>query len=739
MAFYPTYTYSFNLDRGFGTPIRCIKPLGASENNAPIAIANANKTTIYEGDSITFNASGSSDSDGKIDSYKWIDKSINNTLLSNQVSFSTTYLEEGSHNIELTVTDNLGATDTASLSITVETKPTYSWDEGEWGTCSGDCGEGNALQTRTVVCKNSSGNIEPDSSCTTVKPDINQSCTASYCEISYEEIESPITGRIWLDKNLGSDKVCISSNDTDCYGDYFQWGRDADGHEKVNSTTTSTIATSIIPAHTSFIKSSFNYSYDWTIIDNDSQLRYDDWSKIDGTGICPVVGFRIPTQNELNAELITNSTDAFNTLKIPLAGSKSESGIFTTSSGYIWSISIEDNKPLALDFTTDVGYVHFKKANHSVGNQIRCIKHINNDDDDDNDVPIENIPPVANAGIDQEVSYGTSVTLDASGSSDSDGTIESYQWKNGNQLLSTSSSFSIVTLNPGIHDITLIVTDNDGTTNTDTVKITVSEVLTYNWISEDWGDCTGVCGENEGSQDRTVTCQDNYNAIVNDIECSETKPSTTQACTASECPTNTITSPVTNRIWMDRNLGATQSCTSSTDTSCYGDYFQWGREVDGHEKEGSSTTTSIGKKVSAGHSLYVITNGNNYDDWMDSDKYGNKRNDELSITDPNFYEFDTSDHHEEGICPEGFRVPTSTELKDENITSATVAFNNLKLPIAGLRSRVDGIVYNKGEYGAVWSNGANGTNSMYLFFGNNIAIDDYTQRADGKNIRCIKH
>ena len=52
---------------------------------------------------------------------------------------------------------------------------------------------------------------------------------------------------------------------------------------------------------------------------------------------------------------------------------------------------------------------------------------------------------------------------------------------------------------------------------------------------------------------------------------------------------NTITSS-TGRVWLDRNLGATQVCTSSTDTACYGGLYQWGRDTDGHQILTSSTS-----------------------------------------------------------------------------------------------------------------------------------------------------
>ncbi len=48
----------------------------------------------------------------------------------------------------------------------------------------------------------------------------------------------------------------------------------------------------------------------------------------------------------------------------------------------------------------------------------------------------------------------------------------------------------------------------------------------------------------------------------------------------------------TNKIWLDRNLGATQVATSSTDTAAYGWLYQWGRLTDGHQIR-TSTTTAI--------------------------------------------------------------------------------------------------------------------------------------------------
>jgi hypothetical protein len=93
----------------------------------------------------------------------------------------------------------------------------------------------------------------------------------------------------------------------------------------------------------------------------------------------------------------------------------------------------------------------------------------------DNNITVVNLPPVANAGVDQTVTEGDSVSFDGSGSSDSDGTITAYEWKNGATIVSTSVTFSSSDLSVGTHTISLIVTDDKNATSSDDVVITVNE------------------------------------------------------------------------------------------------------------------------------------------------------------------------------------------------------------------------------------------------------------------------
>ena len=66
------------------------------------------------------------------------------------------------------------------------------------------------------------------------------------------------------------------------------------------------------------------------------------------------------------------------------------------------------------------------------------------------------------------------IILTGSGS-DSDGTIQSYQWKEGDTVLADTASFTYTAPDTaGVHTLTLTVTDNDGATDSDEMNVTVT-------------------------------------------------------------------------------------------------------------------------------------------------------------------------------------------------------------------------------------------------------------------------
>ncbi len=92
--------------------------------------------------------------------------------------------------------------------------------------------------------------------------------------------------------------------------------------------------------------------------------------------------------------------------------------------------------------------------------------------------PAGNQPPVADAGPDQTVgdtdnTGGELVTLDGSGSSDTEGPIAQYAWFDAGGVQIAAGATPDVPLDVGTHTITLTVTDGGGATGSDTVVVTV--------------------------------------------------------------------------------------------------------------------------------------------------------------------------------------------------------------------------------------------------------------------------
>lgn len=102
--------------------------------------------------------------------------------------------------------------------------------------------------------------------------------------------------------------------------------------------------------------------------------------------------------------------------------------------------------------------------------------------------PLENNPPVAEAGNDvlvmvDENTSSAIVKLDGSGSSDSDGTIVSYQWtENGASL--ASGETADVTFPLGKHLVFLTVTDDKGASFTDYLWVEVKKSIALNINSD---------------------------------------------------------------------------------------------------------------------------------------------------------------------------------------------------------------------------------------------------------------
>ncbi|MBW8323790.1 MAG: hypothetical protein K0M50_03405 [Prolixibacteraceae bacterium] len=192
------------------------------------------------------------------------------------------------------------------------------------------------------------------------------------------------------------------------------------------------------------------------------------------------------------------------------------------------------------------------------------------------------------------------------------------------------------------------------------------------------------------------------------------------------------------RVWMDRNIGASQAATSSTDYLAYGSLFQWVRKADGHEKinwtgvtAGTAVNGSIAGPIastSPAHSLFVLNSSGTYD-WLSTQQANG-----------NLWWSGTA-AGANNPCPTGYHVPTKAEWDVElaqGITNSTNAYSKLKLTMAGFRDGGSGGFGAIGSAGLYWSSSVNGGSASYLDLRDSGAIMKGLYRSCGLSVRCVK-
>ncbi|MCW4016794.1 MAG: PKD domain-containing protein [Candidatus Bathyarchaeota archaeon] len=171
-----TATHSYVEDGEYVVTLTVTDNKGASDsttasivvkNRAPVADVTASATVIDTQETLTFDASQSYDSDGTIVAYAW---NFGDGTTATGVSATHSYPDNGSYTVTLTVTDNDGAIDTATITNTIRNQApvaaftesneivnvneaitfdaadsydldgtivTYSWDFGDGNTATG--------------------------------------------------------------------------------------------------------------------------------------------------------------------------------------------------------------------------------------------------------------------------------------------------------------------------------------------------------------------------------------------------------------------------------------------------------------------------------------------------------------------------------------------------------------------------------------------------------------------------
>lgn len=457
-------------------------------NLLPQANAGADATIEYPASTYQLNATNSSDNDGVIVSYQW-------TKLSGPTSYSISaansatpqisQLRKGIYEMELTVTDNEGGVSKDVVLITVVnlnpnvapvanagadqvlTLPTntsilngassadidgvitqYRWRQID-GPGTANIANTSAVQTGISNLLQGSYRFElrvtDDSAAVafdTIRVMVNAPppVVTKQIKVNLFGGTNPQTTEGWNNWNVGGSKVSNRSISALTY---------ADG-------TASTVGATL--------------SYSEAVSDNGASY---------GGTMCPPAVLRYTTYATVSRTLTISGLAAGKTYALELYASRNNTGNSTrfTINGTTQTVLTDGNKTNRVIFsnlTTSNGNITVTIA------RVNTYSYLNGFMLTETTAITGNLAPVANAGPDASIAMPTnSVSLSGASSYDQDGSITNYAWSK----ISGPASFSISNpniVNPvisnleaGTYEMQLMVTDNSGAADLDTMQVTV--------------------------------------------------------------------------------------------------------------------------------------------------------------------------------------------------------------------------------------------------------------------------
>lgn len=212
-------------------------------------------------------------------------------------------------------------------------------------------------------------------------------------DVTYGIITSPETGRKWMDRNLGATQSPAAIDDFHAFGDLFQWGRAADGHQLITRTGKADGDAEVLAASTS-AEAPYQTSDDDTPDTGDFILSGSfpaDWRTTPNNSLwqgnpvlnnpCPS-GWHVPTADEWIAENLTTSAGAFTDLKLTYTGKRNENngtvefsnyGMYWTTTSIIFGTDAYSSY-VQLNSTAFEPPGNYTFQNRAAGLACRCIK-----------------------------------------------------------------------------------------------------------------------------------------------------------------------------------------------------------------------------------------------------------------------------------------------------------------------------------------------------------------------------
>jgi gliding motility-associated-like protein len=467
-------------------------------NQLPTANAGADKIINLPTNATNLTGSGS-DPDGTIATYLWEKVSGPTVTISNpgSTTVSLSALLEGTYSFRLTVKDDKGATATDQVTVTV-----IAANQSPIANAGVDIILTQPTSTTNII---GSAN-DPDGSIAVhswaqvgVTPQVATFTNASNPTATVSNLMAPgvYTFRLTVTDddgstgfddvkvtvnaapvnvipvaNAGADKSIILPNNSVIF---TGTGTDSDGSItgynwiKVSGPT-ATLTNQSTPSLTASDLVAGSYIFRLTVTDNQTATNFDEVSLIvqpAPVNLTPVAS----AGGDIVLTLPANSTT--------LTGSGNDSDGIIAS--YLWTKVSGPTATLTGDATASLDLTNLVAGSYVFQLVVTDDKGASDTDDVLVTVNAANVPPTANAGGDISITLPIEATSITGSGADSDGTIASYLWSEVSSPTTptltdeTTPILSVSGLSvAGTYIFRLTVTDDDGDTGTDDVKVIVN-------------------------------------------------------------------------------------------------------------------------------------------------------------------------------------------------------------------------------------------------------------------------
>jgi len=421
-------------------------------NRAPVAVFTESAETVYTGEVIHFNATQSYDQDGVVISYFW---NFGDGTNSTGATVDHSYSDDGTYTVTLTITDDDGATDTASSTKTVLNRaPAASFTESA-----------ETVYTSEPITFNASASSDPDGTIVNYFWDFGDGTNATGVTTSHSYAQDETY------------TVTLTVTDDDGAVGSATATKTVLNRLPVASFTEN--ATTVLTGEVISFNASNSYDPDGSIVSY-------FWNFGDGTNATGVTTAHSYADDGTYTVTLTVTDDDGATASVSATKTvlnRSPVAIFTESAETVYTgqtISFNASASHDPDGSVLSYFWDFGDGANATG---MIVSHAYADDgvytvtltvtDDDgatasisSSKTVLNRSPVANFTESAEIAYaGEPIIFNASSSYDPDGTIATYFWNFGDETNATGMIVSHAYASNGTYTVTLTVTDDDGSTS----------------------------------------------------------------------------------------------------------------------------------------------------------------------------------------------------------------------------------------------------------------------------------